>query len=56
MNVTELNSDQLNVLRQQYHYTINDSTAFVGTDEVPDAALFDFYAGIKFMPEDFSCY
>ena len=53
MKVTELNSDQLDYLRLCYNYEVNDSTALVFEDEISNETLFDYFAGVHFVPEDF---
>ena len=54
MKVTELNRDQLDELRMQYNYDVNDSTAYVDETDISNHVLFDYYAGIEFVPEDFT--
>lgn len=53
MKVTELTLDQLDELRMQYNYEVNDSTALVDETDIDNQTLFDFYAGIEFVSEDF---
>lgn len=53
MNVTELNADQLDCLRQDYNYQVNDETSYVTIDDIPDEVLYEYYAGVSFVPDDF---
>ena len=53
MNVTELNADQLDCLRQDYNYQVNDDTSYVTEDDIPDDVLQEYFAGVSFMPDDF---
>lgn len=63
MKVTELNREQLIQLKQDYLCEIADKRngetpsyyELANADEtVTDAEIFDYYAGIHFVPEDFS--
>ena len=54
MRVTELNPDQLDELRMFYNYDKNDSTAIVDETDIDNKTLFDYYAGIEFVAEDFT--
>lgn len=54
MKVTELNPYEPNILRQEYNYDVNDSTALVDETDISNQELFNFYAGIEFVHEDFT--
>ena len=63
MTVRELNQEQLDELKWNYYYSdyydekiINENglpILFAG--DIPDKIIFAVYAGIDFVPEDFSC-
>lgn len=67
MDVTELNRDQLNELKQNYLEVLNESgehgevvgvsyNELANADEiVPDDVIFDYYDGIIFSEDDFFC-
>lgn len=54
MKVTELNANQLDMLRMYYNYDANDSTALVDETDIDNQRLFDYYGGIEFTEDDFS--
>jgi len=62
MDVTELNRDQLDELKWDYYYGDNYDPKIVGENglpilfpaDIPDEIIFDVYAGIYFVEEDFS--
>lgn len=64
MDVRELNRDQLNELKSAYFWgedtleipkynALGLPALFPG--DIPDAVIFDYYAGIYFVNDDFSC-
>ena len=53
MTVTELNPEQLDFLRMNYNYEVNDSTALVDNTDIPDSVLYAYYDGTEFVPGDF---
>lgn len=61
MDVTELNREQLNQLKQSYAthklYEHGESISYgelVASENIPDEEMFEYYAGIHFVEEDFS--
>ncbi len=52
MNVRELNQDQLNELKWTYLY--DTPNAYEYACQIPDAVIFEHYAHISFVEEDFS--
>ena len=57
-DVRELNKDELDELRWSYYWELVDTGEDDGiewADDIPDAVLFDHYAGISFVEEDFFC-
>ena len=60
MDVTELNEEQLDELRWAYYYELVDSgeDEEIGCncpDDIEDEILFEHYAGINFVNDDFAC-
>lgn len=63
MTVRELNRDQLDELKWNYFYSDYYDEKIVGENglpilfagDIPDKIIFAVYAGINFVPEDFSC-
>lgn len=53
MNVHELTPEQLDFLRQEYNYTMNNSTSYVDADDIPDSEIFAAFEGIEFTSDDF---
>lgn len=64
MDVTELTRDQLDELKEAYFW--GEDTAHIPkydylgrpalfAGDVPDAVIFEHYAGIAFVNDDFSC-
>lgn len=57
-DVRELNKDELDELRETYYWQLVDTGEDEGIDgpeDIPDDVLFDHYAGISFVEEDFFC-
>lgn len=59
MSVYELNRDEMSELKQMYLF---ETTAgplswsdIAAADEIPDDIIFDHYAGIMFVKDDFCC-
>jgi hypothetical protein len=59
MNVTELNRDQLNELKQAYAEQLATDGITWGelaaATEIPDDIIFEHYADIDFVNDDFFC-
>ena len=56
MKVTELNTDELNELRETYFHQVEDVSEVISSaDEISDEFLFEHYGGINFVKEDFWC-
>ena len=63
MTVRELNQDQLDELKWNYYYSDYYDEKIVSENglpilfagDIPDKIIFAVYAGIDFVPEDFSC-
>lgn len=62
MDVTELNQDQIAELKQVYFYNddpeIQENLTAAGIfnpDQIPDDIIFQEYAGIYFVNDDFCC-
>lgn len=57
MDVRQLNTEQLNQLKEAYLIeTANESPSLgelLEAHNLPDAVIFDYYAGVEFVPEDF---
>ncbi len=64
MNVHELSRDQLDELKENYFWS--DETAHIPKfdslgrpalfpGDIPDAVIYDYYAGICFVNDDFCC-
>ncbi|MBO5969202.1 MAG: hypothetical protein J6S14_11975 [Clostridia bacterium] len=57
-DVHDLTKDELDELRWSYYWQLVDSGEDDGidyADDIPDDVLFDHYAGIGFVEEDFFC-
>lgn len=57
-DVRDLNKDELEELRWSYYCQLVDEGEDDGiewVDDIPDAVLFDHYAGIGFVEDDFFC-
>lgn len=52
MNVTELNQDQLEELKQTYLY--QEENDYMFAYEIPNEVIFKHYAHISFVEEDFA--
>ena len=52
MNVQELNQDQLNELKWTYLY--DTPNAYEYASQIPDEVIFEHYAHISFVEEDFA--
>ena len=63
MNVTELNKEQLNELKNSYFYNTVDEEDYPGEilgdiqtpDDIPDDVIFNYYDGFTFTTDDFFC-
>ena len=61
MDVKELSKDQLEELRFAYFYTYDSDNHYFGMEfpdgyqSIPDKIIFDYYEGIYFVNDDFSC-
>jgi hypothetical protein len=58
VKVTELSQDQLEELRGTYYYDEENDEAvqeYDCPDDVPDEVLFEHYADIDFVMDDFWC-
>jgi len=63
MNVRELSQEQLLELKQRYLVDWYDATGMAPSwgdmaragELVDDETIFDYFDGIDFVPEDFSC-
>lgn len=63
MTVRELNQGQLDELKWNYYYSDYYDEKIVSENglpilfagDIPDKIIFAVYAGIDFVPEDFSC-
>lgn len=58
MDVHELNREQLDELRWSFYWELqntDDADYFPDPDSIPDDVLFDHYAGISFVNDDFFC-
>ena len=57
-DVFDLTKDELEELRDSYYWQLVDTGEDEGIDGpeyIPDDVLFDHYAGISFVEEDFFC-
>lgn len=59
-NVTELNQDELNELKEDYLFRIKcdeevSYSEIIMAHEIPNEVIFKEYEGISFVEEDFSC-
>ena len=57
-DVFDLTKDELEELRDSYYWQLVDTGEDEGIDgpeDIPDDVLFDHYAGISFVEEDFFC-
>lgn len=57
-DVFDLSKDELDELRETYYWQLVDTGEDEGIDgpeDIPDDVLFDHYAGISFVEEDFFC-
>ena len=57
-DVRDLTEDELNELRWSYFWELVDTgedDEIEWPDDIPDAVLFDHYAGISFVEDDFFC-
>ena len=62
MTVRELNQNQLDELKWNYYYSDNYDEKIVGENgfpilfagDIPNEIIFAVYAGVDFVPEDFS--
>lgn len=55
-NVTELDNDELNELKENYYYDILDENAqYNYPAEIPDQVIFEHYKHVSFCEEDFFC-
>lgn len=63
MDVRELNEEQLDELKVSYFYSDEYDESIVNGAglpclfpcDIPDAVIFEKFAGIYFVPDDFSC-
>ena len=57
-DVRDLNQDELEELREMYYWQLVETGEDEGidcADDIPYAVLFDHYAGIGFVEDDFFC-
>lgn len=57
MQVRELSREQIEELKQTFYYDNNGECQlyYVGGWEIPDDYIFEWYAGIDFVNDDFWC-
>ena len=57
-DVRDLNQDELDELRYTYYWQLvetGEDEGIDGPEDIPNAVLFDHYAGISFVEDDFFC-
>ena len=60
MDVTELSLEQLDELRWTHYWELvyngeDEKLGYNNPDDIPDEVIFDYYAGINFVNDDFVC-
>lgn len=58
MNVRELSKEQLSELKQNYVFETVAAPSWgdlAEADNIPDSVVFDYYADIDFVNDDFFC-
>ena len=60
MDVTELNMEQLDELRWTYYWELvyngeDEKLGYNNPDDIENETLFERYAGINFVNDDFAC-
>ena len=58
MTVHELSRDQLDELKQNYVFETVENPSYgelADSVGIPDEVVFDYYAGIRFVNDDFFC-